>query len=128
VESLKARSALIHSLMGSRLYCMYCGETLPNDHKGTCPNCGKEGGSAKVEGTMGFGTGHQETATSVTEYLKKNQLLFVILLVITLGAPILGFFVSGFFGLLAGLALGLLCFFLSPYAIMKIRDTRIEHS
>jgi len=56
------------------------------------------------------------------EFYKKNKTLFLIVLILSFGTPILGYFVTGIYGVIFGLVIGALTYFLSPYAVIKIRE------
>lgn len=56
------------------------------------------------------------------EFYKKNKKLFLIVLVLSFGAPIFGYFITGVIGVIFGLTISVLLYFLSPYTTTKIRE------
>ncbi len=105
--------------------CKACGYPLDINHVGPCPKCGKTGKFAKVEiqGTLSF-KGSLDLARR-REFYETNKRVRNIIIGITILSPFLGLLLSGIVGLLVGLAIGSLSYFLSPYAVTKVRE--IEH-
>jgi hypothetical protein len=56
------------------------------------------------------------------EYVKRNRPLQVVLGILTFGAPVLGFFVSGLAGVIVGGLLALVCWVLGPRAYRRVRE------
>ena len=102
--------------------CSSCGYPLDSDHTGPCPECG---------GTNKTYNKHLKATVIVRpslswkgfhEYYEKRPLLLVIVGCITLGSPVLGLVLAGWVGLVVGLALGVLCFFMGLRAMTRVRE------
>lgn len=57
------------------------------------------------------------------EFLKQNPTILYVIIVLTVGAPLLGFFLSGPLGLAIGLLMGIAAFLLGPRAAWKVVET-----
>lgn len=109
----------------NKVICRNCGIELSLDHSGPCPKCGKTTGiyieaglSEAITPKESFNWEHR------LEYIKKNSIIILLSIVITLGAPILGFFLSGLIGVIIGIVLGFIVSILGLFAVMKIKEIR----
>jgi hypothetical protein len=102
--------------------CKSCGSLLNINHTGPCPKCGQTGKIGKVEINEQLNITGSLDVERRREFYETNKKYRNIVIGITLVSSCLGFFLTGFIGLLAGLVLGTLSYFLSPYAVTKIRQ------
>lgn len=56
------------------------------------------------------------------EFCEQNTAIKWLIIAITIGAPIVGFFVIGLIGVIVGFVLGIISYFLGPYAVIKVRE------
>jgi len=61
----------------------------------------------------------------IREFYETNKTVRNVVIAITILSPFVGLVLSGIVGLLFGLAVGIISYFISPYALTKIRE--IEH-
>lgn len=99
-----------------------CGEVLPPDFTGPCPKCGNP---AKYKSKTLIG--HLGIEDSLNwekrrEFYEKNTAIYWLIIAITIGSPIIGFFVTGLIGVFVGLVFGIVSYFLGPYAVTKVRE------
>lgn len=64
--------------------------------------------------------GSPVTLTHSWEYVKRKPLLLIPLIVLTVGGPFLGLFVVGVPGVIAGLVIAFICWFLSLRAVERV--------
>jgi hypothetical protein len=102
--------------------CKNCGAELPNDHSGPCPKCGKTGRNIKAEFFEKITIKDSLSWEHRREFIKKNPIIILICIIITFGAPVLGFFLSGLVGVIIGIILGFGVSILGLFAVMKIRE------
>ena len=107
-----------------KVTCNHCTEVLPGNHSGPCPFCGKVGKSVSVTFSGGMVMGGKFSISTMRIFYEKNTAALIILSLITLGSPFVGLALSGIPGLLIGLILGIVSFFIGLKAITKI----IEHN
>lgn len=58
----------------------------------------------------------------VHEYYERHPILLPIVMSITIGSPFLGLVLAGWVGVVAGLFIGLIAFFLGLRAVTKVRE------
>ena len=104
--------------------CSHCGNPLPPNHTGPCPQCGKQRKEivAIIQDTVHI----TDRWESVHEFFyEENSLPKWLLILITLAVPpLIGLFVGGFVGSLGGLLLDLLLGVLS-YSFDRKFGTRV---
>jgi|GEM_PF-1887922 len=108
----------------SSAVCNSCGEPWDINHVGLCPKCGKGKKLIKInlQGTLSFKGSLDRTWRQ--EYYKTNKCFRNIIISIAILALFLCLVLSGIIGLLVGLAISVLSYILSPYAITKIFKTK----
>ena len=106
----------------NKVECVHCGAVLPDGHTSPCPECGKKGRriSVGVAGEIDF-AGHV-TWEKRREFYEKKPLARVAVIAITLGAPFLGLILVGWAGVIAGLVLGAVAYWIGPFASTKVRE------
>ena len=104
--------------------CSGCGEPLPEGFTKPCPKCGD------TRKTHDVSIHESVTATDsmrwqhVHEYYERHPILLPIVIGITIGSPFLGLVLAGWVGVVAGLFIGLIAFFLGLRAVTKVREIR----
>lgn len=104
--------------------CSGCGEPLPEGFAKPCPKCGD------TRKTHDVSIHESVTATDpmswqhIHEYYERHPVLLPIVMGITMGSPFLGLVLAGWVGVLAGLFIGLIAFFLGLRAVTKVREIR----
>ena len=107
--------------------CSRCGELLPLNHVGPCPNCDD---TRKTHDVHIQETVHVHASLGwkhIHEYYERHKVLLPLVLVITVGSPFLGLVLAGMVGAVAGLIIGLAAFFLGLRAVTKVREIREGH-
>jgi hypothetical protein len=107
-----------------KITCIHCGEVLSGSHSGPCPSCGKVGKKLSVTMSDSAVVGGAASIHTQRSFYEKNKKAFIILTLITVGSPFIGFFIIGIPGLLIGLVLSVISYFLGPKAIMKVVEHR----
>jgi hypothetical protein len=103
-----------------KITCSYCGTTLTNSHSDPCPACGKVGKKYTIDLSGGsVSSGSVDIITTKTFYQKTPVAHFFVILLIVI-SPFIGFFLIGFSGVIVGLILGAVSYFLGPQALTKI--------
>lgn len=104
--------------------CSGCGRLLPEGFTKPCPKCGttKKDHTISVEESL--------TVTNlmnwqqIREYYERHPVLLPIVIGITIGSPFLGLVLVGWVGVIAGLLIGIIVFFLGLRAVTKVREIR----
>ncbi|SRR6266536_1015405 len=97
---------------------------LPIEERSPCPSCGSTrrrvgvGLAATVRSTGSLSWVHRH------EFWERNRLLLVLVVVITLGSPLLGLIVGGLVGVIVGLALGIVGAVIGAKAVVRVRELR----
>lgn len=112
------------SQTNSKITCKHCGFTLTDDHSGPCPSCGKIGKVTSVIASGGVVIGGSASVQTIRTVYQKNKAAFAILIVITIISPFVGLFLIGIPGILVGLILSAISYFLGPKAVTKIIEKR----
>jgi predicted RNA-binding Zn-ribbon protein involved in translation (DUF1610 family) len=101
-------------------HCAHCGAELSPSHVGPCPSCGKEGKNINVsikETIKITSSLHWETRR---EYYQKHKGATAAVIAITVISPFIGLALVGPLGIIVGLALGSIAYYLGPKAATKI--------
>lgn len=107
-----------------RRFCARCGYSIGPDWQmgQPCPQCGNHIISAAVRGSV------QISATarlqSVREFYEKNTTALILSIIITVISSFLGLFIIGWIGVIVGLVLGAISFWVGLRAITKVREIR----
>lgn len=102
--------------------CSGCGNRLPPNHTGTCPNCGKEGKAVSV--VLAENVRVTARCQSTREFYEKNPTALWVVVILTVVSPMIGYFVTGLAGVLVGLILGVLSYYVGAIAVTKVREIR----
>src|SRR5436853_401988 len=100
--------------------CRICQASLRADHHGVCPNCGKEGtgpdSSAHVERSFKDAL----MAERRRDFYEQHKAIAVLMVFIVFSAPILGVFLRGVPGLLLGLIISVVGYYVIPYVALRL--------
>ncbi len=107
-----------------KVTCIHCGEVLSESHSGPCPSCGKVGKKISVTMSGGAVVGGAASIHTQRSFYEKNKKAFIILTLITVSSPFVGFFINGIPGLLIGLVLSVISYFGGPKAVVKVVEHR----
>lgn len=102
--------------------CSSCSIELSSTDQEECPECGSTGRTLRVRVEDRINVKESGTIGSQQEFYEENRLAKYIIIGVTVGAPLLGLAITGLPGLIVGSILGGLSYFLSPYAITKVRE------
>lgn len=107
--------------------CKDCGLPLPEGEKvprEPCPECGstRRAISVSIHDTVNV-SGRIAWETR-REFYEKNILALVVVALIAIGSPVLGLFIAGLPGVLIGLLLSGVSYFLGPIAVTNVREIR----
>ncbi|MCF6153180.1 MAG: hypothetical protein E3K38_13000 [Candidatus Kuenenia stuttgartiensis] len=100
--------------------CANCLASLPHNHTGPCPKCGKEGREIGVVASESIEVLDSTRWQTRREYYQKNPGIRAIVIAITVLAPFLGLFFVGWAGVAVGLVFGGITDWISPWAATKI--------
>jgi len=104
--------------------CKWCGSLLSTTHTGPCPKCGKEGKKGTIEIEETIGVKDFLKWESRREFNERNPKINLLIIVITFGSPLLGFFLYGLVGVVIGFFFGGLSYWLGPRAVTKVREIK----
>lgn len=105
--------------------CADCGLEIPNGDRAPrepCDNCGstKRNISASIREPVQLSDNFGWETRK--EFYEKNSKILAIVILISIGSPLLGLFVAGVPGVLAGLAFSGVSYLLGPHAVTKVRE------
>lgn len=102
--------------------CINCRAIFKDDQTAQCPVCGQLGRNITIkidEEVKGVDSNIWEKKR---EFYEKNPVALAGVIGITIGAPFLGLFLVGWVGIIVGLALGALTYWIGPFAKTKVRE------
>jgi hypothetical protein len=109
--------------------CSVCGQILENNYDLKCTFCSGTSRETKLEfidsveiDETGEITHDQLISETINEQVEKREVLTYIILLITFGSPVIGFFVADYIGVLAGLVFGAITYHFGPKAFVKVRQ------
>jgi hypothetical protein len=108
--------------------CVHCGIELSAEHIGICPFCGKEGKNLSLVLRDTIHLSSSLTWETRKEYYQKHKRVLGAVIAITILSPFLGFVLVGPLGVVVGLALGGLAYYLGPKAITKVIEIKRDHA
>lgn len=108
--------------VSSKVECIHCGAALPDEHTSPCPACGQGGRRISVNIAEKVAVADRLTWETRREFYEKMPLALAAVIGITFGAPFLGLVLVGWVGVIIGLVLGIVSYFVGPYAITKVRE------
>jgi hypothetical protein len=106
--------------------CVHCGYfLLPDDHRGPCPKCGKEGLVRKVIGDdYVLSVPSIYTYKFIHEFYENDRPLLIFLIIFNVLSLLVGSIFGGFVGFIFGVMLFILSCIFTPYAVKKVREIR----
>ena len=107
--------------------CADCGAVLDSENTPKkCPKCGSEAQLVDLLARDSLLVCLHEKVTIITirEFYEKNRSVLWGVIGVTVVSPFLGLVVIGWVGVIAGLVLGAISFFLSPFAVTKVREIK----
>lgn len=105
-----------------RAECKWCNKSLLSSHIGKCPHCGKIGKNVYAKFNEVISLKDILNSELRREFFKENNIIKWILIFVSFGSPFLGLKISGWYGVLIGLILSLISYFLGPYSVIRIRE------
>jgi hypothetical protein len=93
---------------------------LPKNHTGPCPKCGKVGREISVVLIDTIKVTDSVRWQTRREYYQKNPKVLAVVIGITVVSPFLGFVFAGWLGVVVGLVLGGIAYWIGPRASTKI--------
>jgi hypothetical protein len=102
--------------------CSACGAELSLTHQGPYPACGKDGRTLEVRVHDTVGVKDSLSLESRREFYKKNPVVILVVIAITLASSLLGLVLTGWPGIAIGLVLGSLSYYIGPFAVIKVRE------
>lgn len=108
--------------------CINCGHILSPQHSGPCPECGEEG--KKIGFTINRTLHFKRSLSWETrkEYYEKHKGALGVVIAITVASPFLGLVLVGPIGVVVGLAVGGLAYYLGPKAVTKVIEKTKGHA
>ena len=106
----------------NRIECIHCGAVLPDGHTSPCPECGKTGRKISIGIVEEIETAGHITWEKRREFYEKKPLALAVVIAITFGAPFLGLVLIGWVGVIIGILLGGVAFWIGPSASIKVRE------
>jgi hypothetical protein len=116
--------------MANEVACSDCGTELTPTQDGPCPACGGTARTVKALLTDSLSLTASERLTDIEkhrEFYEKNSPILWAVIAITVVGSVLGLVLSGWPGVVAGLVLGALSYYLGPRAVIKIREINHTH-
>jgi len=107
-----------------RRQCRDCGMDLPENHTGKCPKCGSEKQSIFVSVGNKIGLSQSVGWQSRREFYEKNPTVGVIVAVVSIVSPFLGYLLGDMWGIAIGVLFSALTIYLGPLASTKVREIR----
>jgi predicted amidophosphoribosyltransferase len=102
--------------------CSRCGHTLAPDHRGPCPRCGDHRKTHHLNVSETLYISGKVRWQHVHTFYEKHPLSLTLLILITLGSPILGLIFAGFVGVGIGLVVGIVGLLIGFRAVTKVRE------
>ena len=108
--------------MSNTFRCKWCGVSLAQNHIGPCPSCGKAGKEGTIILDEKINMKDSMNWERRKEFFEENPKIKLLVIAITIASPIIGLFLAKIWGFIGGLGFGALTYWLSPSAIIKIRE------
>jgi len=104
--------------------CSGCGELLPEGFAKPFLKCGDTRKTHDVSINESVTATDSMSWQHIHEYYERHPFLLIIVFGITIGSPFLGLVLAGLVGVVAGLFIGVIAFFLGLRAVTKVREIR----
>lgn len=125
---MKGAEIIIVDLGERKECCAHCGAELAPEHTDACPSCGKEGRNISITLHDTIGLTDSLSWETRKEYYQKHKIALGTVVAITVVSPFLGLVLVGPVGVVLGLTLGGLTYYLGPKAIIKVIEITKGHS
>jgi hypothetical protein len=102
--------------------CGKCGLLITKRLKKPCPNCGEVGKLIELKLADSISIEDSIKSDKIREYFERHPILLPMVVLISIGAPFLGLFISGMKGVLVGLVIAVITFGLGLLSITKVRE------
>src|SRR5437016_3772739 len=100
--------------------CHICQASLRADHHGVCPNCGKAGAGPDRSVHVERSFKDSLTAERRRDFYERHKSIAVLMVLIVFSSPILGVFLKGVPGLLLGVIIPVVGYYLVPYVVLRL--------
>jgi hypothetical protein len=107
-----------------RARCRKCKRAIP--HLKFCPSCGSE--ERDVIGQVDERVQIMENIMRVRDWLEVNVRYLIPTIAVTMGSPVVGYFLHPFAGMLLGLAAGSVSLWIGASAVTKVKEIAKEQS
>ncbi len=101
--------------------CSDCGTELPS-RQPPCPTCGGSKRTFRIHLTDTLSLRGSLALESRHEFYERRPWAIGLVVTVTFVSSLLGLFLTGWPGVIAGLFLGGLAYFLGPHAVIKVRE------
>ena len=118
--SLDVRHQVMGEVTERRANGAHCGAEVPVEHSGLCPSCGKEGKLVNLTLQDTVSVHSSLSWETRKEYYQRHKGALAVVVSIAILSPFLGFVLVGPLGIVGGLGLGGLSYYLGPKAITKV--------
>ena len=115
-------------VVSQKAKCIHCGKELSLQHVGPCPECGKEGKEIGVTIDETLQVKSSLSWETRREYYEKHKGALGGVIAITVLSPFVGLILVGPVGVVIGLALGGLAYYLGPKALTKVIEKTKGHA
>ncbi len=105
--------------------CMDCNFEFPIEERGTlgaCPECGSTRRRVSASITENIVASDSLKYESRREFYEKNNNLHYFIIAIAIISPLIGLAVAGVWGVIVGIILSAISYFLGPKALIKVRE------
>jgi len=113
----------------TKYFCRACSKEIRKEDT-VCPHCGsdlrKVGKRKDIKCTFKERIVLKDTVSIKTtkEFYETNPTVKFLAIVISVISPCIGLFIAGISGIVIGLIVSVIVYYLSPYAVMKVREIR----
>jgi len=103
------------------LLSLICVE-IAGERTSPCPECGQKGRKFSIGVVEEINVVDRLTWEKRREFYEKKPWALTAVIGITFGAPFLGLVLVGWVGVVMGLALGAIAYWIGPFAVTKVRE------
>ena len=110
-----------------QVQCGNCNLRFPDTEGGKrreCPGCGSIARRITLELRDTFQVADSTEGKSIRVFYKRHPVALTVVVAISIGSPLLGFWLVGLPGVLAGVSMGVLSLVLGPIAVTKVKEVQ----